>query len=339
MRKHFLIAIIALTFSAAHAQGKGVKVGYIDMDYILEKAPEYAEAKNQLEQKAQVWKQEIEVKKTEITKLKENLNTEKVLLTKELISEREEAIAFLEKELLDYQQKRFGPNGDLMIQKATLIKPIQDQVFNTVQDIAERMKYDFVFDKSSDMTMLFAAQRFDLSDRVLRELTRAQKKDQLSKKQLKDQEKQDALDDMAAENPDQIERQKKIDEKKAAREKLLEERKLAAAEKKKAMEDRRQQLLEERKNKNKKKEDPKTEKSDDNVPFKTTDKKASDSTVTNKKAEADAKRKTAAEERQKLIDERKKVLDERRKKILEDREKAKKEKEDALKKKTEENKN
>ena len=246
MRKHFWIAFITLTTVLVNAQGKGVKVGYIDMDYILEKAPDYAEAKNQLELKAQTWKQEIEVKKNEIAKLRENLNTEKVLLTKELISEREEEIAFLEKEMLDYQQKRFGPNGDLMIQKATLIKPIQDQVFNAVQDIAEAGKYDFIFDKSSDMSMVFAAQRFDISDRVLRTLSRAQKKEQMSKKQLKEQEKQDALDDLAAENPEQNERQKKLDEKKAAREKLLEERRLAAEEKKKAFAEKRQKLLDEK---------------------------------------------------------------------------------------------
>ena len=148
MKKYFLTALIAFASLSLNAQGRGVKVGYVDMDYILEKAPEYAEAKNLLEQKAQTWKQEIEVKKNEINKLKENLNTEKVLLTKELIEEREEEIAFLEKEMLDYQQKRFGPNGDLMIQKATLVKPIQDQVFNAVQDIGERMKYDFIFDIS-----------------------------------------------------------------------------------------------------------------------------------------------------------------------------------------------
>ena len=334
MRKHFLIAIVTLAISAANAQGRGVKVGYIDMDYILEKAPEYAEAKNQLEQKAQLWKQEIEVKKTEINKLKENLNTEKVLLTKELISEREEAIVFLEKELLDYQQKRFGPNGDLMIQKATLIKPIQDQVFTAVQDIAEAQKYDFVFDKSSDMTMLFAAQRFDLSDRVLRVLTRAQKKEQMSKKQVKEQEKQDALDDMAAENPDQIERQKKIEEKKAAREKLLEERKQAAAEKKKAAEERRNQLLEERKNKKDKTKE--ADKPADSLDIKD---KSTSETASDKKTLAEEKKKTAAEERQRLIDERKKALEERRKKIIEDRDKAKKEKEEALKKKNDENKN
>lgn len=341
MRKHFFIAIVTLAVSAVFAQGKGVKVGYIDMDYILEKAPDYAEAKNQLEQKAQTWKQEIEVKKTEITKLKENLNTEKVLLTKELIAEREEAIAFLEKELLDYQQKRFGPNGDLMIQKATLIKPIQDQVFTAVQDIAAAQKYDFVFDKSSDMTMLFAAQRFDLSDRVLRVLTRAQKKEQMTKKQIKEQEKEDALYDMTAENPDQIERQKKIDEKKAAREKLIEDRKLAAAEKKKAAEERRKQLLEERKNK-KGKTTPTTDKKDEKptqVKDSTNTAKPATTAVDDKKAEAAEKKKLAAEERQRLLDERKKALEEKRRKIIEDREKAKKEKEEAQKKKTEENKN
>lgn len=175
MKRIVLIASFLISI-ASFSQSRGVKIGYIDMDYILEKVPEYAESKNQLEQKAQKWKQEIEVKKNAIQKLKDDLNTEKVLLTKELIEEREEEIAFQEKELLDYQEKRFGPKGDLIIQKTMLVKPIQDQVFTAIQDIAEQQKYDFIFDKSSDLTMLFAAQRFDISDRVIRVITRSQKK-------------------------------------------------------------------------------------------------------------------------------------------------------------------
>lgn len=77
---------------------------------------------------------------------------------------------------MDYQQKRFGPSGDLIIQKAVLIKPIQDQVFNAVQDFAEAKKFDYIFDKSSDMTMLFAAKRLDISDRIVAVLTRAEKR-------------------------------------------------------------------------------------------------------------------------------------------------------------------
>lgn len=155
MRKHFLFIFLALIVANAfQAQTRGTKLGFIDMEYILQNVPDYNEAQNQLEQKAQKWKQEIETKKIEINKLKEALKAEKALLTKGLIEERISEIEFLEKEMLDYQQKKFGPNGDLMTQKAGLTKPIQDQVFTAVQDIAEAKKYDFIFDKTSDMTML-----------------------------------------------------------------------------------------------------------------------------------------------------------------------------------------
>ncbi|TAF60064.1 MAG: OmpH family outer membrane protein, partial [Flavobacterium sp.] len=179
------ILLLSLVLEA-NAQSRGVKIGYIDMEYILQNVPDYTEANNQLEQKAQKWKQDIEAKKIEIAKLKDALKTEKALLTKELIEEREEEIKFQEDELLDFQQKKFGPNGDLMTQKAVLVKPIQDQVFNAVQDIAELKKYDFIFDKSSDLTMLFSAKRHDISDQVVRSITRAERREQLSKKDLKE---------------------------------------------------------------------------------------------------------------------------------------------------------
>jgi len=126
--------------------------------------------------------QDIEAKKVEIAKLKDALKTESALLTKELIDERQEEIKFQEDELLDFQQKKFGPEGDLIVQKSVLIKPIQDQVFTAVQDIAELKKFDFVFDKSSDLTILFAAKRYDISDQVVRSITRAERRQQLSKK-------------------------------------------------------------------------------------------------------------------------------------------------------------
>ena len=140
MRKNFLLLILLLSIAiSGNSQGtKSVRIGYIDMEYILQNVPDYAEANNQLELKAQKWKQELETKKNEITKVKDALKTEKVLLTKELIEEREEAITFLETEMSEYQQKRFGPNGDFIIQKEMLVKPIQDQIFNAVQDIADK---------------------------------------------------------------------------------------------------------------------------------------------------------------------------------------------------------
>ncbi|THD31743.1 OmpH family outer membrane protein [uncultured Flavobacterium sp.] len=351
MRKHFFILLLAATFSTAiNAQTRGIRIGYIDMEYILEKVPDYAEAKNQLELKAQKWKQEAEVKRNEINKLKENLKTERVLLTKELIEEREEEISFLENELLEFQQKRFGSTGDLITQKAVLVKPIQDQVFTIVQDIAEAKKYDFIFDKSSDLTMLFGAQRHNISDQVVRQLTRAEKREQLSKKQLKDEAEKERKQDMIDANPELAERQKVLEDKKAAREKMIEDRKLAAEEKRKAFEEKRAQLLAEREEKRnaaktktedtKKEEKPAAEKkttSTENVTEEgkgKTEEKAGQ-TAEERKAAMEQAKKEAAEERQRKLDERKKALEEKRKKLIEEREAAKREKEE--KKNSEEN--
>lgn len=344
MRKHFLILfLLAALPVAVEAQTRGIRIGYIDMEYILEKVPDYAEAKNQLELKAQKWKQEAEVKKNEINKLKENLKTERVLLTKELIEEREEEIAFLETELLDFQQKRFGSTGDLITQKAVLVKPIQDQVFTIVQDIAEAKKYDFIFDKSSDLTMLFGAERHNISDLVVRQLTRAEKREQLSNKQLKEEAAQERKQDMIDGNPELAERQKILEDKKAAREKILEDRKIAAEEKRKAFEEKRAKLLEEREAKKNgaKTEEPKKEgttesdkttapeaKTTENGDKVVTEKSSTELTAEEKRAAVEETKKAAAEERQKKLDERKKALEEKRKKILEDREAAKKAKEE-----------
>jgi len=325
----FLFFVILVSINWSFSQSRGIKVGYIDMAYILDKVPAYAEAKNQLDQKAEKWKQEIETKKIDILKLKEVLKTERVLLTKELIEEREEEIAFQEKELLDYQQKRFGPNGDLVVQKATLVKPIQDQVFNAVQDLAEARKYDYVFDKSSDLTMLFAAKKHDISDRVISVLTRAERRQQMSKKQLKEEESKEKLEDMMADNPEMTERQKQMEERKAARLKMIEEKKLAAEERKKAADEKRKQQLEEKNNK-KTGTVSDTSKAKPNTETSTIDKTNTSKADENKaaadeaKAQREAAKTKSVEDRKKLIEDRKKAAEERRKQQLEAREAAKK---------------
>ncbi|MFV8325098.1 OmpH family outer membrane protein [Flavobacterium sp. ZS1P14] len=340
MRKQFLFIFLALTaVNTVDAQTRGTKVGYIDMEYILQNVPDYTEAKIQLEQKAQKWKQEVEVKKNEIDKLKNALKAEQALLTKELINERETEIKFLEDQNLDYQQKRFGANGDLMQQKLVLAKPIQDQVFTAVQDIAEAKKYDFIFDKSSDLTMLFAAKRFDISDQVIRVLNRTEKREQLSKKQLKEEEAKENKEDALDENPVLADRQKALDEKKTARDKIMADRKLLQEEKKKEFEERRKQLLSERAAK---------KNGTVSVSAKTEDLKTkavvNDSTeVASKKVVEDAKVKQVEqkakilEDRKKVLEDRKKALEEKRKKTLEEREAIKKAAAEKLKENTNKN--
>lgn len=243
----------------AEAQ-RGVRIGYIDMEYILESVPEYKEASTQLEGKVQRWKQDIEKRQKEIDQMKLNLANERVLLTKELIDEREEEIKIKEDETLQYQQDRFGPNGDLMIQRRQLVQPIQDQVFNIVQEIAEGKKYDFIFDKSADVVMLFAAKRNDISDLVLRSIERAGRRtqaiDKKEKREIEQREKLSLEEEGAitakeeAIEKKQEEREAIIEAKKSEREQMMEQRKKdrdSIRDAKRAeMEARRQQIIEER---------------------------------------------------------------------------------------------
>lgn len=325
--KKAIYLILALLFSfTMYSQAKGTRIGFIDMEYILEKVPNYAEAKNQLEKKAQKWKQEIEVNKNEIEKLKSNLKTESPLLTKELIEEREDEIKYLEQELLNYQQNKFGPSGELILQKTILVKPIQDQVFSIVQDIAIAKNFDFIFDKSSDKSMLFVKNNLDISDQVIRQLLRAEKREQLTSKQLKDLEAKDAVEDMQDENPELAARQKALDEKKAARDKAAEEKKAAYEDRKKEAEEKRKKLQEERdaKKTGTQIEDNKTDNASDNP------KSSSDasSEIEKRKAEAAEKRQKIIDDRNKVIEEKKKAAQEKRDKILADREAAKKAREE-----------
>jgi Skp family chaperone for outer membrane proteins len=307
-KQNILFLIVFLLLTSAHAQtGKGARIGYIDMEYILENVPDYAEAKNQLDQKTQKWKQDIEVKKNEIAKLKETLKTERVLLTKELIEEREEAIAVLEKDMFDYQQNRFGPTGDLTVQKGVLIKPIQDQVFTAVQDLAEAKKYDFIFDKSSDLTILFAAKRYDVSDQIVRKIVNASKREQLTKKELEREALRESLQDAKDDNPAAADRKKKLEEKNQERLRVIEERKAAREAKKSGV----------------------TKEEDDEG--------AKEATNTDQ-LDREAQKKAATEARLKDFEERKKAIADRKAQILAEREAAKKAKEEEKAKLQETNK-
>ena len=230
------------------AQKRSVRIGYIDTEYILENVTEYSNANAQLDSKIQQWKGEIEKRLTELEDQKKQLNNERILLTNELISEREEDLQIIENEIIDYQQKRFGPNGDLMIQKQQLIQPIQDQIFAAVQEIAASKKYDFIFDKSADVVMLYSADRYDISEQVLRTINRSSKRTQVdSRKERKEAEEEETIVEVDGTKDD---RQRLLDERKAEREALLEEKrqkKLDAREaRRKEVQTKKQKALDKR---------------------------------------------------------------------------------------------
>ena len=176
MRVSRVLFVVLLGFSIAVNAQKPQRVAYIDMNYILENVPEYQNAQSQLDSKVQKWQEKLDGLSAEIEQMKTDLSNEKSLLTNDLIAERQEDIEIKEQELKRLQQAYFGPTGDLFQLRKQLATPVQDQVYNAIQDIAKNKRYDFVFDRSSDLIMLYSNQKYDISELVLNSIVKNRKR-------------------------------------------------------------------------------------------------------------------------------------------------------------------
>ena len=170
---NFLLPLI-LIFNLLNAQ-KELRVGYINMDYILSNIEDFEVANKEFEYKINQWKNEILKKETEIKTKREELEFEKDLIPNQIYLKRSKELEYDFKELDNYRNKRFGPEGDWLIQEKILIQPIQDEVLAIVQKIADKNKFDFIFDKSSAVIMLYSEKKYDISELVLRSILRQEK--------------------------------------------------------------------------------------------------------------------------------------------------------------------
>ena len=171
-------AIFLLIFSSSYSQ-KTLRVGYINMDYILENLDDYKLANQEYSLKLDKWKREIEKKNNDLDIRYRELEIKRPLITTTIYEEFKAELDFEKKQLEDYQQKRFGPEGDWIVQEKILIQPIQDEVLAAVQKIADKNKFDFIFDKSSAIIMLYSEKKYDISELVLKSILRQEKLDNL----------------------------------------------------------------------------------------------------------------------------------------------------------------
>ena len=163
-RKVFVTAAIVMMMPMTnYAQ----KFAYVDTEYILSLLPDYKSAQRTLNEIAEKWQKEVDQKYEEIDKMYKEYQAEKILLTPEQQKQREGDIIAKEKEAKKFQQDKFGYEGELFKKRQELVKPIQDKVFEAIQKIAKDEVLDFIFDKSSDMTMLYSNAKYDKSDDVL----------------------------------------------------------------------------------------------------------------------------------------------------------------------------
>lgn len=164
------IILLSFFFVLSTAFINAQKYAYIDSDYILENVPEYKEAKEKLDKLAERWMKEVEERNALIKVKKDNFTREEVLLPAEEKQKRKEEIEKMETEVMELQKMRFGVKGDYFQKRQELIKPIQDKVFEAIQEVASKKSFTFVFDKANQSNLVYADPKMDMSDAVLKEM-------------------------------------------------------------------------------------------------------------------------------------------------------------------------
>lgn len=162
----FTVLFLSITMASAYAQ----RFAFVDTEYILDNIPEYRSAQEELDELSVQWQKEIEAMYQEIEQMYQAYQAEAVLLPEEMKVQKQNEIIAKEKEVKDLQKKRFGTDGDLFKKREELIKPIQDKVYNAIEEIATEGNYAFILDKSSGASVLYLDVKYDKSDEVLNKL-------------------------------------------------------------------------------------------------------------------------------------------------------------------------
>lgn len=172
MKKILLLSLFIMTsIGSLVAQ----RFAYVDSQYILENMPEYQEAQAELDEVSKKWQQTIEAKYAELDRMHKAYQAEKILMTKDMRVKREAEIAEKEKEAREYQRKKFGIEGDLFKKRQELIKPLQDEIFKAISDLAKDRSYAVIFDKSANSNLLYSSPKYDKSDVILKKLGLSEK--------------------------------------------------------------------------------------------------------------------------------------------------------------------
>ncbi len=164
--KYFLTLALCILGLAVSAQ----KFSYVDTKYILSHIPEYQQAQAEINKLSNQWQKDIENKYETIAKLETALQAEKILLTDEMKQKREAEIKSKREEAKQMQTDKFGVNGELFKKREELIKPIQDQIYEAIQEVASTSALMVVFDKSNHSNMLYTNPKHDISDKVLKKM-------------------------------------------------------------------------------------------------------------------------------------------------------------------------
>ncbi|MBQ0118864.1 MAG: OmpH family outer membrane protein [Bacteroidales bacterium] len=170
MKKLSLILMLVVASLGGMQAQKTGNIVFVDLQYILKNLPQYESANDQLSIISKRWQKEIDAAQQEARVLVSNFQTEQIFLSEEMKKKREEEILAKENEVLELKKKYFGAEGELYKKREALLKPIQDEIYAVIQEIANDKRYDIVKDRSADPSLIYMSNKMDISDQVLEKL-------------------------------------------------------------------------------------------------------------------------------------------------------------------------
>jgi outer membrane protein len=171
MRKiSLLLATVSIAVASIHQSYAQARIGWISSQAIMEKLPEAQEAQRQLDGLVAEWQAEATKMQNDWQKKFDDYDKKKLILTDERRAAAERELMELDKKIADYRTKKFGQNGELFQKQNELMKPVQDKVFKAIQDVATEEGYDYVFDKSGEILLMYTNEKYDLTQKVLEKL-------------------------------------------------------------------------------------------------------------------------------------------------------------------------
>lgn len=170
MKRIFYIIILVMGMISPNLMAQKFSAAYLDMQYILKNLPQYETANEQLTMISKRWQREIDAAQQEVQILTSNFQTEQIFLSPEMKQKKEDEILEKERQVLELKRKYFGEGGEWYKKRESLLKPIQEEVYNAVQEIANEKRYDIVKDRSADPSLIYMSSRLDISDQVLEKL-------------------------------------------------------------------------------------------------------------------------------------------------------------------------
>ena len=168
--KRTILIVMAAVMSFGTAFAKDQSVAYIDMQYILKNLPQYEQANEQLTMLSKRWHKEVDAAQQEARVMATNYQTEQIFLSETMRTKREQEIVQKEQEVLELKRKYFGQEGELYKKREALIRPIQDEIYTAIQDLANEKRIDIVKDRSADPALIYMSSKLDVSDQILQKL-------------------------------------------------------------------------------------------------------------------------------------------------------------------------